>query len=202
MPPAGAPGLRLIMSTHFFSLVPSTATVNQVGTLPLPCRISGRAEGRAFSPMFQIERVKDDEGSFIGQHRDHHPFVLRLVPEDIRIAEVGRVEVSHRIAGVIRPGSSTVIAEGDMLLLPVFLVGSGVDGDQTGMVLSDSGFSQSPLLLFQSTDRAAVLNKPCKLARLFAQGDRQDSASAPGPLLTACPQLMCPHRRCLRGCIG
>ena len=138
-----------MISTHFFSLVPVDRQFDQVGTLPLSCRVSRRAEGRALGPMFEIGRVEDNQRSFIGQHGDHDPLVLRRVPEDIRIAEVGSVEVGDGIARVVRPGPAAVVAEGNVLFLPVF-VGCGVDGDQARVVLR-IGILHRPLLLFQST---------------------------------------------------
>jgi hypothetical protein len=115
-------------STHFFSLAPSTGSSIRSGHSHCPSLSPAGAEGRALGPLFEIGRVEDDKCSLIGEHRNHDPLMLRLVPEDIGIAEVGRVKVSHGIARIVCPGSSAIVAEGDVLFLSV-LVRRRVDRD-------------------------------------------------------------------------
>ncbi len=58
------------------------------------------------------------------QHRDHHPLLLRFVPEHLRVAEVAelvgvrcRRQRDDRVAGVLRPGAAAVDAVGERLRL-------------------------------------------------------------------------------------
>ena len=73
------------------------------------------------------------------QRRHHNPVLGALMPEDFRVAKIRHVQVNHRIACVLREGTSAIIAVGDVLRLQrlaicTFLGMAGVNGDQTGNV--------------------------------------------------------------------
>ena len=78
--------------------------LEQVRALPLPLGIARRTKSGLQFPVFQILGVEDLELPFVGEHRDHHPFLLRLVPEHFRITEVGFIKVGDRVPGIFRPG--------------------------------------------------------------------------------------------------
>ena len=106
--------------------------------------------------------------------------MLRRVPEDIGIAEVRGVEVSHRIAGVVCPGSAAIVTEGNVLFLPVFFAFTGLR-TRFGLALAGDAWIYSVAILL-----VAVTGKwlgAMFAARSMGMGARE--ANALGILLNA-----------------
>jgi hypothetical protein len=82
---------------------------------------SERTRSPSLTNTSTLERSTNTCSFTLGEHRNHDPLMSRRVPEDVGIAEVGRVKVSHGIARIVCPGSSAIVAEGGVLFLSVLV---------------------------------------------------------------------------------
>ena len=89
----------------------------QVRAFPRSADGVGRAEVAHVRPSLEVRRAV--ELHLVLQRLDdgHHPLALRRVPEHLRVAELARADVEHRIARVLRPRASAVGAVGQRLRL-------------------------------------------------------------------------------------
>ncbi len=102
----------------------------------------GEADDAAFAlPLLQIGRGEEHElarfalrvlridrrelFALLGAVQDHHPALRGLVPVDFGVAIVVRHLGQHGIAGILRPGATAIIAEGESLITR--RAGGGVD---------------------------------------------------------------------------
>src|ERR1035438_2976260 len=82
----------------------------QIGTLPLSGVIACRAKFAELVPVLEVGRVEKQRLTLVSKYGNQYPLLLRRVPEHLGVTEIFRIDVDHRIARVVRPGSSAIIA--------------------------------------------------------------------------------------------
>ncbi len=103
----------------------------QVGALPHAAGGARGAEVALVGPLLEVGRGVEGDLALVREGDGHQPALGGGVPEDLGIAEVRRVDVQDRVAGVLGPGGAAVGAEGEgLFLLAGRLLLAGVDGDE------------------------------------------------------------------------
>lgn len=90
-------------------------------------------------PGDEICRGVDPDGELLGVRDSHDPFRGLGVPEDLWVAEVGRVDVQDRVAGVAMEGVAFVEGVGERLGLNGS--GGGEDGDNAICLIGEKAGS-------------------------------------------------------------
>ena len=89
----------------------------QVRALPDAAGRVGRAEVAEVRPVLEVGRAVDGDLALDRLGDDHPPLVRGRVPEHLRVAELARADVEHRVAGVALEGAAAVGAVGQRLRL-------------------------------------------------------------------------------------
>ena len=119
----------------------------EVGALPRAAGGACGAEVAQHLPALEIGRGEEPHLALAREHADHDPALRGLVPEHLRVAMIAARQIEHRVARVLRPGAPAIVAERQVLRLPLLGV-ARVDRDEARRARA---VPHSPLVFEAST---------------------------------------------------
>ena len=114
---------------------PSSVVTLVAPAIPLSCGIAGGAELAPEGPLLQVRGIEYLQIALVGEHGDHHPFLLWLMPEHVRVAKIFGLQVGDGIPRILRPGTAAILTYGNVLSLPGVIRCCRIDRDQARRIV-------------------------------------------------------------------